>query len=43
MLAQVTTPGATCKGIFQLEATVSPPGLELVSLEYRSNALTTKL
>ena len=50
MLAWVRTPsGATCKGVLQLEATfidvknVSPPGLEPGSLEYRSNALTTKL
>ena len=51
MLAKVRTPsGATCKGVLQLEATFigvknmylhrdSNPG----SLEYRSNALTTKL
>ena len=49
MLAQVRTPsGATYKGVLQLEATfievknVSPPRLEPGSLEYRSNALTTK-
>ena len=51
MLAYVRTPsGATCKGVLQLEVTfidvkkhLSPPGLVPGSLEYRSNALTTKL
>ena len=45
MLAYVRTPGGTCKGVLQLEATfvdvkkhVSPTALEAGSLEYRSTS-----